>query len=70
VDVCRQAIVLESVPALLACLRAVSRDPDVALCRVKNHLDLASDGRSTAGCVGGPADTPINCIHPLSVFAH
>jgi hypothetical protein len=49
VDICRQAIVFDTVCDLAACLRAIRDDPAARLLRVKNRLDPAYDAATSAG---------------------
>ena len=49
VDVCRQSIVFQDVSDMVACLRAVIKDGDIVLVRVKNRLDLSYDSAQSAG---------------------
>ena len=48
-DICRQAIVYESVAALTAGLMAVADDEDVVLVRVKNRMLVGQSASDTAG---------------------
>ncbi len=48
-DVCRQAIVYESVAALIAGLQAIVADGDVVLVRVKNRMQVGWPADETAG---------------------
>jgi hypothetical protein len=49
VDVCRQCLVFREGRNLVACLRCMAEDPQVALVRVKNRLDPAYDPAASAG---------------------
>jgi hypothetical protein len=48
-DICRQSIFFHSVADIVACLCAISNDPDVVLVRVKNRYDPESDASLSAG---------------------
>ena len=48
-DLARQAVVYATASALAEGLRAVARDPEVALARVKNRLRPGYDAAATAG---------------------
>ncbi len=48
-DICRQAIVYESVAALTAGLMAIAADDDVVLVRVKNRMVVGQQAAETAG---------------------
>ncbi len=49
VDVCRQCLVFRDGRGLVACLREMAEDPQIALVRVKNRLDPAYDPAASAG---------------------
>jgi hypothetical protein len=48
-DICRQSIFFHSFADIVACLVAISNDPDVVLARIKNRYDPESDALSSAG---------------------
>mmetsp|Transcript_47463 Transcript_47463/g.74169 ORF Transcript_47463/g.74169 Transcript_47463/m.74169 type:complete len:382 (+) Transcript_47463:1-1146(+) len=48
-DVCRQAIIFESMGDLVRCLQAIEVDPDIHIVRLKNRFDPRMDARETAG---------------------
>jgi hypothetical protein len=62
VDICRQSIYFNSIIDICSCLTAISKDPDIALVRIKNRFDPALDSVSSAGyrnlAVNLRVDTP------------
>jgi hypothetical protein len=48
-DICRQSIIFDDVPAMTACLRTITADPDAEILRVKNRLDPDFDSAQSAG---------------------
>jgi hypothetical protein len=48
-DICRQSIVFDDLPAMTACLRTIAGDPDAEVLRIKNRLDLDFDSAQSAG---------------------
>ncbi len=48
-DICRQALVYDSIQALTAGLRAMASDGDVVLVRVKNRMRVGQPAEETAG---------------------
>jgi hypothetical protein len=48
-DICRQSIYFKSVHDVLACLAAMTSDPDVVICRIKNRFDRGLHSENSAG---------------------
>jgi len=48
-DICRQSIVFNDVPAMTTCVWAIAQDPDVEVLRIKNRLDVSFDSAKSAG---------------------
>lgn len=48
-DLCRQCITFESVEDIARCLHAISSDPEVQICRIKNRMDPNYNSAVSAG---------------------
>jgi hypothetical protein len=48
-DICRQSIYFKSIKDVTACLEAMSSDPDVVICRIKNRFDQEVQSEASAG---------------------
>jgi len=48
-DVCRQCVIFDSVAELTECLRAILKDPDVVVERIKNNLEPTRDSVRSGG---------------------
>mmetsp|Transcript_13017 Transcript_13017/g.20459 ORF Transcript_13017/g.20459 Transcript_13017/m.20459 type:complete len:133 (+) Transcript_13017:153-551(+) len=48
-DLCRQSITFKRVEELEQCLKLISKDPEVAIHRVKNRLELNYNDEASAG---------------------
>jgi hypothetical protein len=58
VDLCRQCILFDDAADIAACLRAIQRDPEAKIQRIKNRLDLAFDASKS----GGYRDVVLNLV--------
>jgi len=48
-DLCRQAVIFESVHDIVRCLKEIAKDPSVVVVRIKNRLDRNYDSSISAG---------------------
>ncbi len=48
-DICRQSIYFKTVQDISTCLAAMTRDPDVVICRIKNRFDPGMHSDESAG---------------------